>query len=97
MTEQQASSIKYIKQYMVHGCLEVKEEDIADMGDFLSYSVVVGMPEDEGTLASVLCREYRHFFIGKRGGVQLRTVSIGNKTSNRKVAGLQKALHHLPF
>ena len=38
-------------------------------------SVVTGMVDDEGTLAEVYCRKYRHLCIGPRGGLQSSLVT----------------------
>lgn len=51
---------------------EFKEFEVTEVDDHFGvvtvYSVV-GLKGDEGTMASVTCRTYRHIFIGKRGGV----------------------------
>lgn len=44
-----------------------------------------GMKNDEGTMASVLCRDYRHVAVGERG--QLRLLNAKNKKLG-KVIGL---------
>lgn len=59
---------------------EVKDFDITvtDFGKvFISFHT--GMVGDEGTLASVICRKWRHFMIGERGGV-----SVFTQKGNRK-------------
>lgn len=42
---------------------------------------VTGMIDDEGTLAGILCRKYRHVFIGKRGGLSM----VSDKGSIRNI------------
>jgi hypothetical protein len=52
-----------------------------------------GMIGDEGTAASMMCRDYRHFAIGSRGGVKLITFA-GNlrTTSPKNVTGIFKSV-----
>ncbi len=52
---------------------EVKRFD-ANYDDNLQIGFVtveVGMIGDENSMASILCRDYRHVMIGKRGGTRL--------------------------
>jgi hypothetical protein len=98
MNAKQTNAIEIIKKEMMEGRYEVKTETVEDCGFFVSFSIEVGMPNDQGTLASVLCRNYRHFFIGKRGGVTLKTVSMGNhRASPKTVTGLFNSVRFLPF
>lgn len=48
---------------------EFKEFKVEDHGEFVSVYSVVGLKDDEGTMAACTCRTYRQIFIGKRGGV----------------------------
>lgn len=48
---------------------EFKEFKVEDHGEFVSVYSVVGLKDDEGTMAACICRTYRQIFIGKRGGV----------------------------
>lgn len=57
---------------------EVKETDYG----CVIVSFVTGPIGDDGTLASILCRKHRHFFIGVRGGV---TAYKYNKKTMRSV------------
>ena len=98
MNSKQINVIETIKKEMMENRYEVKTEQVSDCGFFVSYSIEVGIADDEGTLASVLCRNYRHFFIGKRGGVTLKTVSMGNhRASPKSVSGLFNSVRFLPF
>jgi hypothetical protein len=72
----------------------IKQEVINDLGYFISYALEVGLPNDEGTLASVICNTYKHFFIGKRGGVKLCHTQSNGKFSSAKIVGLHKALQY---
>ena len=57
---------------------EVKETDYG----CVIVSFVTGPIGDDGTLASILCRKHRRFFIGTRGGV---TAYKHNKKTMRSV------------
>lgn len=48
---------------------EFKEFEVKDLGYAVSVYSVVGLKDDEGTMAACICRTYRQIFIGKRGGV----------------------------
>lgn len=48
---------------------EFKTFEVKDHGEFVSVYSVVGLKNDEGTMAACTCRTYRKIFIGKRGGV----------------------------
>ena len=51
------------------GEYEIKEYEVKDCEYFLSVVIETGMVGDEGTMASILCRNRVHLFIGKRGGI----------------------------
>jgi hypothetical protein len=98
MNAKQTNAIEIIKKEMMGNSYEVKKEEVSDCGFFVSYTIEVGMANDEGTLASALCRNYRHFFIGNRGGVTLKSVSMGSHYSSPKsVTGLFNSVRFLPF
>lgn len=98
MNAKQTNVIEIIKKEMMEGRYEIKKEETTDCDFFVSFSIEVGMPDDEDTLASVLCRNYRHFFIGKRGGVTLKSVSMGSRyASPKSVTGLFESIRFLPF
>lgn len=48
---------------------EFKTFEVKDHGEFVSVYSVVGLKNDEGTMAACTCRTYHQIFIGKRGGV----------------------------
>ena len=48
---------------------EFKTFEVKDNDGIVSVYSVVGLKNDEGTMAACVCRTYRHIFIGKRGGV----------------------------
>jgi len=84
MTRHQEAAIAKIRKYIEQNDLfrndpryEIKEFEITDEGDFVQLYIVTGLKDDEGTLASVLCRKKRQIFIGKRGG--LRAYRWNNK------------------
>lgn len=52
-----------------NGRYEIKQYDVKEFPTFLSVVIEVGMTGDEGTLASVICRDRAHVFVGKRGGI----------------------------
>lgn len=49
---------------------EIKEWKVTENEYFVAVIVETGMKGDEGTLASLLCRERAQLFIGKRGGIR---------------------------
>ena len=76
MTKAQERTIEAIKSglprfdfYGAADKYEVKEFDVKEYESFVSVYIVTGMKDDDGTLAAVLCRKYRHAFIGKKGGI----------------------------
>lgn len=78
MTKYQEKAVERIKRYIEEHDLhrnderyEIKEFSVeeTDYGTVIVYSVT-GLKNDEGTLASVFCRNIRHIFIGKRGGLR---------------------------
>lgn len=95
MTSNQEKIIAYIKKSMLdNGRYEIKQEHTEDLGFAVSFSIEVGLPNDEGTLASLICNTYKHFFIGKRGGVTLRHTNSNGQFSNSVLVGLQKSLQY---
>jgi hypothetical protein len=95
MTRNQTEVLAQIKFTMLDGGrYEIKREIISDLGFAVSYAIEVGLPNDEGTLASLICNTYKHFFIGKRGGVTLRHTQSNGKFSSTKIVGLHNALNY---
>lgn len=75
-----------------HNPHEIKKFEVKHIeGSSRTYVVIeLGMEGDEGTMASVFCRDYRHVSIGVRGGVTLL-----NAKSKRKSEGWWNVLHAL--
>lgn len=59
----------------------LKKFEVTDM-DWGSVSLVieVGSEGDEGTLGSIFCRDYRHIFIGRSGGLKLVNAKAKSKS-----------------
>lgn len=60
------------------GEYEIKEyrvEELKDTG-MLSVVMVVGRKDDEGSVASYICRDRVHLFVGKRGGIKYFTKNL---------------------
>ena len=58
----------------------------------LSVATDVGRIGDEGTYASLLCRQHRHFFIGKAGGFSCVFMSK-DKTRTRTGRGINGVMY----
>lgn len=78
MTNSQERTLNEIKNRIPHfdfygdpDFYEIKEFKVEDIGAFIAVSIVTGVKDDTGTMAALLCRKYRHGFIGKRGGVSI--------------------------
>lgn len=74
MTRAQEIALKKIRK-LTDGIMfgdewEIKEWTVHENEYFVSVIVETGMKNDEGTLASVFCRERAQLFIGKRGGIR---------------------------
>jgi hypothetical protein len=74
------------------GAKELKKFEVSHFPDCpLTFVIVeVGMPNDEGTMASVYCRDYRHIVIGRHGGLKLM-----NAKNKRRSQGWFNAVHAL--
>ncbi|WP_313528783.1 hypothetical protein [Anaerotignum sp.] len=92
MTKTQATAIQKIKKYIEQNDMhnnsdyEFKEFNVKETnyGTVIVYSVT-GLKNDEGTMAAVLCRNTRHIFIGRRGGLRSsKWDTIKKKTVNLK-------------
>jgi hypothetical protein len=57
----------------------------------------VGMVGDEGSAASIYCRDYRHVVIGKRGGIELLNPKPTKRTKKvfKTAGGWFNAVHAL--
>ena len=78
MTNAQKKAIKYLRRevtrlhsYGEDTKYEFKKFEVEEFTWAVSVVTEFGMVDDEGTMAAHLCRDYRHFFIGKRGGIKL--------------------------
>lgn len=75
MTRHQQRVIDRIKSlchsefFTCHKDAEFKKFEVNEYDTFVSVYAIVGGKNDEGTMASVLCRERIHLFVGKRGGI----------------------------
>lgn len=74
MTQAQERAVRKIRK-LTDGIMfgdewEIKEWTVHENEYFVSVIVETGMKNDEGTLASVFCRERAQLFIGKRGGIR---------------------------
>ena len=52
------------------GDYEIKRYEVKDYKYFISVSLEVGLVGDEGTMASIFCRDRVHLFVGTRGGIK---------------------------
>lgn len=70
---QKATFHNFIAKALCNGRHEVKEFEVTDFkddgDDDVMVFIEVGMPNDEGTMAELICRDRYRFFIGKRGGL----------------------------
>lgn len=70
MTQSQERAINKIKRASIWmDGLEIKRFEIEDFIGFVSLYIEVGNIGDDDTLASIICRDRVHVFIGKRGGI----------------------------
>ena len=70
---------------------EFKKVEVKDL-DWGAVSMVTefGRKGDEGTYAALICRDYRHFFIGPKGGITMVSAKDGKKRT-----GLWESVHCL--
>lgn len=52
-----------------HSCYEFKTLQVTEYNHFVAVYAVIGLPEDEGTMASVFGRMTLSWTIGKRGAI----------------------------
>ena len=77
MTRAQETTIEKIKKeiprfdFYNSDEYEIKKFKVEENEYFVSVYFVTGRKDDEGTMAEVLCRKYRHAFIGKNGGLRV--------------------------
>lgn len=95
MTREQERTIERIRRYMVErygrreGDLryEIKEERIRELEgtNLVTYFATSGMVNDEGTMASLICRDTVHIFIGKKGGCSTMVTARSGKNKGKTV------------
>lgn len=56
---------------LAHSDYEFKQFNIAFYPRYISVVVEIGLRGDEGTAAALFGRDYRHYHIGRRGGIEL--------------------------
>lgn len=80
MTDKQYKKIEQIKKmiprfdfYGAPEKYEVKKWEVEELGvnGIICVVLVTGLIGDEGTMASLLCRKHRQFFVGARGGISV--------------------------
>lgn len=89
MTKNQELRVKQIRQYVEENDMfkgnpdyEFKEFSVEEMDNgIVDVYSVTGRKNDEGTMAEALCRNYRHIFIGKLGGMTTYVRGKGTKKS----------------
>ena len=88
MTKQQEIAVNKIRAdiekefFYDKDTYEVKKWEVEECKYFVSVAFEVGIKNDEGTLASIFCRDRGHLFVGKRGGL-----SYYNKRGTLKKVG----------
>ncbi len=102
LTAKQAKAIEYIKAKILDAnyghtatSYEIKKFEITlpqENNDQAYLMVETGMKNDEGTLASMLCRDHRLIAVGQNGGTELLNPKKKGRTINR---GLWHVLHNL--
>lgn len=85
----QHNAHKDLSKYKPH---EVKKFELVHFeGSSRTYVLIeLGLVGDEGTMASVFCRDYRHISINKRGGLSLLNAKV-----KRNAEGRWNVLHAL--
>ena len=98
MTPKQTKTIEVLKNQIESrnartGKADLKQFEIVESDTGLVFVVIsFGLPKDEGTLASLLCRDYRHIKIGTQGGCELLNPKRKGHTINR---GIFHCVHNL--
>ena len=81
MTKKQEKMVEFLRKNILewdsYGHPETREVKVFKVSEIEGTNLVavysvVGLKDDEGTVASILCRTYRHMFIGKNGGIFTR-------------------------
>lgn len=74
------------------GLTELKEVYWHVIDDFVTVIIEYGMPNDEGTMASIFARDRRHVHIGPHGGFRLLNCKYRTKC---KQTGLHNCVFNL--
>lgn len=74
------------------GEYEIKRYEVEECHYFVSVFLEVGQKNDEGTLASIICRDKVQLFIGKRGGITYPVKSKQGKYITRRLERGQSLL-----
>jgi hypothetical protein len=72
MNASQRRAFSNVRDFVtMHGHYEIKEMTVHSFEDGSDVYVTIetGMPNDEGTMAELVCRDNYGFFIGARGGI----------------------------
>lgn len=74
MTREQERMVNHIREdakerFFYSDEYEFKKWEVTETKYFVAVVFCIGMKGDEGTLASIICRDQAQLFIGKRGGV----------------------------
>ena len=87
LTEKQEARVKSIKEFMLNKNVagvpthEIKAESLRPVWNgTVEYLVTAGIPNDEGTMAKIFCREVYQVFITPRGGLKVHSNGYGRKT-----------------
>ena len=70
---------------------EYKRFEVVEENGYVFVVSEVGLKNDEGTYACILCRERRHIAIGKRGGMKLLNTGRYSKSEKDIVPAKTKA------
>lgn len=90
MTKQQEAALKKIRRLVenyhspsVRDKYEVKQYDVNENEYSIDVYIVIGMKNDEGTMAEIICRDHAHLFIGPRGGITYPVSKNGHHYKKR--------------
>lgn len=94
MTKEQERTVSRIRRdaeyhFFYSEDYEFKKWEVTENKYFVSVVFVVGMKGDEGTLASIICRDRAQLFIGKRGGI---TYPVSKQLKNGEYRHYSKRL-----
>ena len=86
-TEKQETRVCKIRDFVARktaagvATQEIKKESLTPLGNgTIDYTVTAGLPNDEGTMAQVFCRETYQVFITPRGGIKVHWFGYGKRT-----------------